>query len=349
MIGQEEEAFEWLAWKEAPFQEFVINIQDALRCLRTADALRQRGTVLRTSAGYEIFVDRKTANAIYALRNETNEELYLLEARKSINAGEANLASSELDAFGNLRVSFHLGSFSNTKVTQKAAKNAAQVINDIQADTLQSFKRNSQLDKGVFPDPQVAFEDIQILIERTDDNPNFASWVIKALAKENASIGYRVKEAFSLQKYDLEEVQRYLNGMPLTDFLASKKNLRKKVFEHLHKAGYPFDVDSTIPGEEDIRVISLQSGEQLIRGGSRSGFVYFPMKEGLRVFPLGGYESRMASPWVALGNTGVIRGSIRNAHVFAEKKLALVCIPKDIYLADWYRPLRTKDLKEMWE
>ena len=343
-----EEAFSWLNLKEAPFLAFILHVQDSLRCLRTADALRQRGTVLRTSAGYEIFVDRKTANAIYALRNEANDELFLLEARKSINAGEANLASSELDAFGNLRVSFHLGSFSKPKVTQKAAKNAAQVIDDIQADTIQSFQRNATLDKGILTAPKVAFEDIQILIESTDDNPNFAKWVIKALEKENPEIGSRVKEAFSLQKYDLDEIRRYLDGQPLAEYLQKKKDFRPKLLTHLDAAGYRFSQGESIPGEQDIRVITLNRGEQLIKGGSSSGFVYFPMKEGLRVFPLGGYESRLASAWVALGNTGVIRGSIRNSHVYAEKNLSLICVPKDIYLNYWYKPLSAKDLKEVW-
>ena len=344
----EAEAFEWLSFQEAPFRRLIVNVQDALRCLRTADALRQRGTVLRTSAGYEIFVDRKTANAIYALRNETDDELYLLEARKSINAGEANLASSELDAFGNLRVSFHLGSFADRKVTLKAARNVAEVIYDIQADTIQSFKRNRALDKGDFLPPKVAFEDIQLLIERTDDNPSFAKWVIKALKKKHPEVYSRVKETFSLQKYDLEEVHRYLNGIPISDHLAPFKGARKQLFTFLSKAGYHFSTKKKIPGEKDIRVIKLQQGNYLIKGGSSSGFVYFPMDEGLRVFPLGGYESRMASPWVALGNTGVIRGSIRNADVVAEKELSLICVPKDIYLQYWYKPLKTKDLKKLW-
>ena len=342
------EAYDWLLIEEKNIQRFVVNVQDCIRCLRTADALRQRGTVLRTSAGYEIFIDGKTANAIYALRNATDEELYLLEAKKSINAGEANLASSEIDARGNLRVSFHLGAFSEEAITRKAAQNVATVIDDIQADTIQSFFRDPTLDKEVFSPPKVPFEDIRILVEGTDDNPHFASWVCKALKEENPTNAFRVKESFSLQTYDLEEVQRYLNGETLADSLQETPEFRKVLVNRLKKAGYDFSQKDTIPGESDIRLIHLASGAQLIKGGSTSGFVYFPMSEGLRVFPLGGYESRMASAWVPLGNTGVIRGSIRNAHVFAETTTSLICVPKSIYLKYWYKPLSSRDLERMW-
>ena len=42
---------------------------DAIRVLRAADALRQRGTTQRTSAGYEICVDRRSGLAVMALRS----------------------------------------------------------------------------------------------------------------------------------------------------------------------------------------------------------------------------------------------------------------------------------------
>ncbi|MEM6631625.1 MAG: hypothetical protein AAF694_18230 [Bacteroidota bacterium] len=346
--NEQQEAYQWLTWEEEPFRRFIIHTQDAIRCLRTADALRQRGTVLRTSAGYEIFIDGKTANAIYALRNETDEELYLLETRKSVNAGEANLASSEIDACGNLRVSFHLGAFSEEKITRKAARNAAAVIDDIQADTIQSFLRNHRLDANIFSPPKIAFKDIQILVEGTDDNPNFAAWVCEALNKKNPENAFRVQESFSLQTYDLEEVQRYLDGETLTDYLQANPEFRQVILNELRKSGFEFAPEKSIPGEADIRLIHLANGAQLIKGGSTSGFVYFPIAEGLRVFPLGGYESRMASAWVPLGNTGVIRGSIRNAHVFAETATSLICVPKSIYLKHWYHPLTSKDLAKMW-
>lgn len=49
-------------------QELFEDIIDTLCALRCADALRQRGTVLKTSGNYKVFVDQRSANAIYALR-----------------------------------------------------------------------------------------------------------------------------------------------------------------------------------------------------------------------------------------------------------------------------------------
>ena len=97
-------AFAWLESGNTLARELIEDVIDTLRSLRCADALRQRGTVLKTSGNCEIFVDQRTANAIYALRPD-DQHLCLLEIPDQINAGEANL-SSQLDADGNLRISF---------------------------------------------------------------------------------------------------------------------------------------------------------------------------------------------------------------------------------------------------
>ncbi len=343
----EKEAFEWLELTDTEIQRFILNVQDSIRCIRAADALRQRGTVLRTSAGYEIFIDRKTAHAIYALRNKSNDRLYLLESKKSINAGEANIARSELDASGNLRVSFHVGSFSKQKVTNKAASNAALVIDDIQADTIQSFKRDPKLDQGIFTAPKVSFEDLKILVEHTSDNPNFATLVCQAFHKMNPAESHRIHPAFAMHHLDPLEVNRYLAGEPLMSYLAQEA-FRKMFFEKLLQAGCAFVPGRPVPGEEEVRIIHLAAGDQLIQGGSKSGFVYFPLADGLRVYPLGGYGSTLALAWIPLGNTGVIRGSIRNAHVFCEKPVSLICVPKNVYLDHWYNPIPTKNIQAVW-
>ncbi|MEM8907190.1 MAG: hypothetical protein AAGD05_05025 [Bacteroidota bacterium] len=341
------QAFQWVKAKNKKVKRLMLNIQDAIRCLRTADALRQRGTVLRTSAGYEIFIDRKTANAIYALRNEKNDALYLLEGKKTINAGEANLAASELDRNGNLRVSFHVGAFKKRSVLKKAVHNAAVIINDIQADTIQSFRRAPTNTKPIFPSEQTPFERIKILIESIDDNPDFSKLVCTALAQLNPAIADRIETAISLQGADLAEVQRYLSGQMLD--AAFKATFQNKIRRHLKAQGYHFSKEEALPGAADLRIIHLRNGDQLIRGGSVSGFVYFPLSAGLRVYPLGGYQSKPALAWLPIGNTGVIRGSVRNASVIAERAVRLLCIPKEIYLNDWYAPFSPRDLIANWK
>ena len=342
------EAYTWLSDPSEEIQRFVINIQDTIRCIRAADALRQRGTVLRTSAGYEIFADRKTANAIYALRNETGDKLYLFESKKALNAGEANIASSEIDPEGNLRLSFHLGAFASQKITNKAARNATVVIDDIQADAIQSFEREAQSPKSLFSPPQVGYKDIKILVEHTEDNPNFSELICKTFRKLNPEAADRITTTFSLHGLDVREVDRYLNGEPLMQYMQGG-SLKDTLLEKFRAQGYIFPDEYAIPGSEDIKVLHLAAGEILVKAGSQSGFVYYPMSEGLRVHPLGGYESSQAAPWVPLGNTGVIRGSIRNAHIVSERPVSLICVPKNIYLEQWYKPLKAKDLEEIAE
>ena len=70
---------------------------------------------------------------------------------------------------------------------------------------------------------------------------------------------------------------------------------------------------------------------------------------GEKVYPLGGYESQPATAWIPLGNSGVIRGSVRNANVIAEKPVELICVPREIYLNFWYQPYSAKDLVKAWK
>lgn len=343
----ESQAFSWLSAKNERQQRLVINVLDTLRCLRTADALRQRGTELRTSAGYEIFVDQNSANAIFALRSQENGALFMLEGKKPINSGEANLASSDLDANGDLRVSFHKGRFSSKKVTRRAAQNAAVAINDIQGDTIESFLRVPELDEGVFEPPQKAFKDIKILIEGVDENPEFSQLVKEELDALNPKIQDRLRTTASLQGAELEEVNRYLSGIDF--YQAFEAKTESKMLARLKHSGINLSEIDKDKAFSDVKVIQVNPGETLIKSNTESGFVYIPMSDGLEVTPLGGYASKPAVAWVPQGNTGVIRGAMRNANVIAEKSLKLIVIPKEIYLKYWYAPYDAKTLAIVWQ
>jgi hypothetical protein len=52
--------------------------------------------------------------------------------------------------------------------------------------------------------------------------------------------------------------------------------------------------------------------------------------------PSGSYDNFIVAPFTPLGNTGVIRGDIRNATIVARKSVKLLIIPKDIYLNYWH-------------
>jgi hypothetical protein len=165
-------AFAWLELTSGPARELQDDVVDTIRALRCADGLRQRGTALKTSGNYEMFVDEQTANAVYALRSQEGH-LYLLEVEDPIAAGEANLSCSQLEAECNLRISFHHGRFRDAATVRRAAQSAARVINDIQEDVIGSF------DRGGISGPAClkTTEEASILIESLDEHPEFAELV----------------------------------------------------------------------------------------------------------------------------------------------------------------------------
>ena len=55
-----EDSFAWLTSQQIAHRSLADDVLDALRLLRVADALRQRGTSLRTTGGYEVLIDAAT-------------------------------------------------------------------------------------------------------------------------------------------------------------------------------------------------------------------------------------------------------------------------------------------------
>jgi hypothetical protein len=146
----------------------VADVIDTLRMLRCADALRQRGSLLKTSGGYEIFIDQSSSELLFALRRGA-EQLLLAALPVPIAAGEANVASSALNRGGNLRISFHRGAFAHPEVLQRAASDAACVVHDIQADVIDTFQPSAaQEQNGVQTAPRT--DTLQILLEAVEDN-----------------------------------------------------------------------------------------------------------------------------------------------------------------------------------
>lgn len=321
-------AYGWLVADEPALAELVADVIDTLRVLRSADALRQRGTVLKTSGGYEIFVDQQTANAIFALRLG-DDRLYLLLGLSPISAGEANLASSELDHSGHLRVSFHRGAFSGAGAVAYAAACAARVIEDIAADVITSFQRPTG--EAALAHAQRAAA-MQILIEETDDNLDFGNLVCEQVAKINPALGPRVCIVPSLEQASALERERYLEGETVTWERAARMQLLARVGQSGH-AIQAIDPDQAF---EHVKLVELEPGEVLIEAGAPSAFVYIPLEAGLQIIPLGGYESFSVQAWMPLGVTGVIRGAVRNATVIARQPVQLLAIPRTVFLKQWH-------------
>src|SRR4051812_44581175 len=132
-------SFTWLSATDGPQAELADDVVDALRVLRAADVLRQRGSDLRTSGGFEVYFDARTAHAVSTLRPATLDAAYVITYPDDRGAGEANLRVAFVTPRGHLRVAFHRGAFPDEVVAKRAARSVAGAIVDIQADVIPSF------------------------------------------------------------------------------------------------------------------------------------------------------------------------------------------------------------------
>ncbi len=318
--------------------ELVRDVVDTLRALRCADALRQRGTVQKTSGGYQVFLSRQTGSPTFALRLG-DDRMFLLELSLPLSAGESNIASSEFTASGDLRISFHRGAFSSDEALIRSISYTALTINDFLVDIIESFQRTS-------PDQKLCSktsEKIQVLLESTDDNPRFVELVQDRLRQLNILHAPQLHIVPSLQQSSDLERDRYLEA-PDLDWDDDQKRLALQRIERSGQKVLDLDLHEAF---QHVKVIFLQAGETLVQSDTPSAFVYFPLGEGLRGLPLGGYSSFSVAAWMPLGNTGVIRGAARNADVVADRDLYLLVVPKDVYLRHWYAPYTPEELKKL--
>jgi hypothetical protein len=339
----EREAFAWLTGPHPAVQQLAHDAVDTLRALRCADALRQRGAVLKTSGEYEVFVDQHSANAVYALRHD-DDRLFLLEISEYLSAGEANIASSEVARDGNLRISFHRGQFSAPGATQRAAYCAALVVNDIQIDVVDSFRRPIG-STGLAGTCRKTAADMQILLESVDDNVEFAEMVQRELHRINPLAASRTRAVPSLQNTSELERTRYLAAGELAWDIAQ----RHAALERISASGHKTHAIDALEGFRDVKLIELQAGEILLEAGAPAGFVYIPLSAGLQIVPLGGYQSFSVKAWMPLGVTGVIRGAPRNASVIAMQPLTLLMIPRDVFLSCWHHTYSPEEFAQIFK
>ncbi len=322
--------FLWLEPTDSAGREWLDDTIDTLRALRCADALRQRGTALKTSGNYEIFIDRSSASAIFAMRPDAQRQ-FLLEVPDPVSAGEANLSSSELDSAGNLRIGFHHGKFRDAETTRYAARCAAHVVNDIHADTLGSFARSpGQGDPAL----EARLAEARILLESTPDNPDFVHLVEEALRALNPDAARRMRPVQSAVGADAPRANsRQFRTRPLDLHM----NQRQTLLETLARFGHRTDSIDPVAAFEDAGQITLEAGDVLVGAGEPSDFVYIPLEPGLFGQPIGGYQPFPVAAWTPVGVTGVVRGAARNSTITARTRVSLIAIPKDAYLAFWHR------------
>lgn len=312
-------SFAWLA--DERFADLALDVVDAIRLVRAADALRQRGTTLRTSAGFEVVVDARTGGAATVVRSATRRSAFLLEVDKPIVIGEANIRGAELSA-GLLRFEFHRGSLASDGAAARVADAVAGVVDDIQRDILPSF-------------PTVRFD--LALVEPADE-PKFASQVRDVFLSRRPELAEQVA---------LVPGPVYASVPPAFDWRDRGHELpvsrQRLVLERLEAHG--LRVES--PLEELFErtcVVDVAAGEVLMRPGEDASFAVVAFEPGLVVAPIGGYRPAAIEPWIPVGTIGVLRGHDRNSTITATRPIEVLVVPADVFLAHWAVPYDAAEL-----
>lgn len=335
-----EESYSWLVSLAEPAQNFVEDLLDALIFVRIADAFRQRGSNIKTSAGYQIFLNQKTGNAVFSLKKRNNQQSFLLEIKSLHSAGEANISASEFTENADLRFSFHQGCFKNQKALDRIVAATAFVVNDILDDVISSLHRPEESEKKLYGQIKLAGE-IKIFIESIDSNPNFAYLVAEEIHKINPHLKNEVKIVPSLLNVTALEKKRYLEASEVSWDLSARIKILQKLFFSGHKTE---QVDPKV-AFSNVREVQLAPGEVLLEANSSPGFCYIPTDSGLIGDPSGGYDSFEVAAWTIVGATSVMRGSVRNATVKASKSVKVLMMPKETYLKYWDYTYTLKELK----
>lgn len=332
------ESFGWLT-ADAPLQRaLATDVLDSIRVLRAADALRQRGTTLRTSAGYEIFVDQRTGLAVYGLRTADRLQSFYLRVSGDIAAGEANLRVAEVDADGQLTFAFHRGTFEDDLADVAAVRGAARVVADVWADVVPSFDGAGLVDD--LGSSQNDSRGIAIRLLAQQNTIQFTERLSGELARSHPQCagGLRiVVEPISALQPDLDWERR---GAPV----ASGSAVAHQLIEALGDIGWRTESIDRVTAFEGVRQVAVDAGETVIIAGSEAQHVLVPMQPGLRVHSLGGFRSAPGRAWVPVGVTGVVRRAERNSDIVAEGPLDVLVIPAAVFLREWFHPYTVAEL-----
>ena len=331
-------AFAWLDAASGPQAGLADDVIDAIRALRAADVLRQRGTVLRTSGGFELCMDSQTALAVCTLRPADGEAAYVIRYDDRRGAGEANIRVAFVTPQGNLRIAVHRGAFATEAATRRAVASVADVVQDIVADVIPSFSGH-WAGHGLLP-PTRTSAGIRIELERPSDGPEFADAVVALVAEQDPTLAERLVVVADVEGAAPGERLRYHASEAVEPDCPEADD----VVRAMRACGVELAHDDRAVAFAEVRRAVIQPGETLAERGSPPAFVYVPTGPGLVVRPEGGYAPSPLHPWIPVGTTGVIRRAERNGAIVAEAEVVVIIIPAERYERAWLRPLGVDEL-----
>jgi hypothetical protein len=338
--GVRDLAFDWINTSDPVHRSFFQDVLDAVVIVRVADAMRQRGTTFRTSAGYEIVVDGRTGSPLAVLRARDGGASYLATFDSPISVGEANLRAADLRSPFALRFEFHRGEFASKEIQHTVARSCALAIDDVQRDVLETIDDDR----------------VRIEIHEPHDDPEFARLVFDAFVLMSPQMQHRV-DVITTEKHADFELPTEIDREPTFPWQSRGRTVRHEetagFAERLIAAGLnpkvfaervPVGQSPTDSLFHDVRLISLREGESIVHPHERADFVVIPTNDGLRAEPLGGYAFDQVAPFTIVGAVGVLRGHDRNATLRATNDLNVLVISAEGYLATWCQPFTIPEL-----
>jgi hypothetical protein len=335
------DAFAWLGSPDPAHTALAIDAVDAVRLVRVADALRQRGSTLRTAAGFEIFIDVETGQAVFGLRASAGDRLFLLRVDGQLSAGEANIRNAIVTRNGDLRISFHRGRFSSPAAAKAPSDATARVIADIGADVIGAFA--VRLRSPDLPEPQCDPASIRVELERPADDSAFAERVAEAAARMDLLLRGRIFVVADLENTSPAERARYLDGTAISP----ESDEASEILDKLGAHGMRIAVIDRRNAFEDVRRVRLAEGEVLVEAGSPPAFVYVAVGCRLRIKQLGGYRDIEVPPWIPIGVTGVVRRAERNSTVVVAEPGDVLMIPGELFAREWFRPYEKSEFADV--
>lgn len=334
------QAYSWLAAPSGPRGDFADDVVDTVRVLRAADVLRQRGSSLRTSGGFEVFFDARTGRAVCTLRPADGRSAYVVTYDDLRGGGEANIRMAIVTRRGDLRVAFHRGSFLGDEAARRAAECVADAILDIWADIGPSFERVRA--RGLPPPVRKAAE-LMIHLERPSDEPGFADLVADSLRARRPELAGSVAVVHDIESAHPAERHRYEQARSIDP----NGSLADSILRHVGEHGSDTSHVERSAAFTEMRYARVTTGEVLVTAGSFPAFVYIPVTPGLTVHPMGGYPPAELHPWVPVGVTGAVRRATRNGEIVADRDVEVLMIPSEEFVTEWLRPLEPHQLAQL--
>ena len=313
------EAFAWLVDPRPAARRFVADVIDAIRVLRAADALRQRGTTQRTSAGYEVCVDRRSGRAVMAVRSADGRfgAWMWLDNRHSI--AEGNLRVVDLTHEGSLRIAFHRGDFGGDGATERVvdghrrrrSPTSRPTCSAASPDAGRAAIGSPRRDRAAARRPELR----QARRRGSRTRPPAARR--HGRCSSTSRIPHRRSKSPSGTG----------GPPPLTVDHAEVDGW----FEQLALHGLTSTAIDRQAALRDVLRVRLRPGEVVLSPGTAASVVRDPARAGHPRRADRRLPTRAAPPVAPVGVTGVVRGAERNAAVIADADVDVLAIPAERY------------------